>query len=121
MAKLIRLTAGQLKLSACWINIMGPHCHHSGHIHPLSTISGTFYLNTPPLSGVIKFEDPRLGFFMASPPRRQLCQPKNKRFHVVKPRTGDLLLFESWLRHEVTVNENDEDRLSISFNYDWLS
>jgi uncharacterized protein (TIGR02466 family) len=30
---------------------------------------------------------------------------------------GDVLLWESWLRHEVPMNMVDEDRISVSFNY----
>jgi uncharacterized protein (TIGR02466 family) len=30
-----------------------------------------------------------------------------------------VLLWESWLRHEVPLNEADEERISVSFNYAW--
>jgi uncharacterized protein (TIGR02466 family) len=30
-----------------------------------------------------------------------------------------VVLFESWLRHEVAANQAEEDRVSISFNYHW--
>jgi hypothetical protein len=28
-------------------------------------------------------------------------------------------MWESWLRHEVPVNQAKTDRISISFNYGW--
>jgi uncharacterized protein (TIGR02466 family) len=34
-------------------------------------------------------------------------------------RAGELILFESWLRHEVVANPVRSERISISFNYDW--
>jgi uncharacterized protein (TIGR02466 family) len=37
----------------------------------------------------------------------------------VKPQVGDVLLWESWLRHEVPMNMSEEDRISVSFNYAW--
>ena len=36
------------------------------------------------------------------------------------PKEGSVLLFESWLRHEVEPNRAKQDRVSISFNYGWL-
>jgi len=32
-----------------------------------------------------------------------------------KPVVGDVLLWESWLRHEVPMNMSEEDRISVSF------
>jgi uncharacterized protein (TIGR02466 family) len=37
---------------------------------------------------------------------------------VMPAAAGSLLLFESWLRHEVVPNQAGE-RISISFNYGW--
>ena len=90
--------------------------HHSGHIHPHSIISGTFYVEVPAGSGAIRFEDPRLPLMMAAPPRRRTrrgAQP----FVTVEPAPGLLLLWESWLRHEVLAGTGKGERLSISFNF----
>jgi uncharacterized protein (TIGR02466 family) len=32
---------------------------------------------------------------------------------------GKVVLFESWLRHEVPPNPRDAERVSVSFNYHW--
>jgi uncharacterized protein (TIGR02466 family) len=32
---------------------------------------------------------------------------------------GDILLWESFVRHEVPVNRSPEERISVSFNYRW--
>lgn len=110
----------QLKVSSLWINIMPLGTTHSGHIHPLSVISGTYYVQCPRQSSAIKFEDPRLSMMMASPPRRQKCQKENLRFYQHNPEAGQIVLFESWLRHEVPPNQSKTPRISISFNYDWF-
>ena len=48
------------------------------------------------------------------------CWPRLLRgFVYVKPQVGDVLLWESWLRHEVPMNLSEEDRISVSFNYAW--
>jgi len=33
---------------------------------------------------------------------------------------GRLVLFESWLRHEVPPNPVNDERVSVSFNYSWF-
>lgn len=108
-----------LSLDTLWVNILAPGGHHASHIHPHSVISGTYYVKVPDRAGSIRFEDPRLGQMMAAPPRKPDCERVNKTFISIAPKPGQLLLWESWLRHEVPVNNADEERISISFNYRW--
>ncbi len=110
----------ELKMTSCWINIMPPSVIHSYHIHPLSVISGTYYVQTPKNCSAIKFEDPRAVAFMASPPRKHNAKVHNQRYHSVEPKPGNIVLFESWLKHEVPQNQAKDERVSISFNYDWI-
>jgi uncharacterized protein (TIGR02466 family) len=114
------LGGGRLQMSTCWINIMPAKTSHSLHLHPLSVLSGTYYLATPPGSSALKFEDPRLSKFMAAPPKTESAQAINQRFINVQPKAGELILFESWLRHEVPANLSQKPRVSISFNYEWV-
>jgi len=109
-----------LAMTDCWVNIMPRHVVHGLHLHPLSTISGTYYVQTPKGSPGIKFEDPRLDRFMAAPPRRMDARAENKPWVVLPAQAGSLVLFESWLRHEVAPNPLDSERISISFNYGWF-
>ena len=93
---------------------------HSLHLHPLSFISGTYYVTTPKGCPGLKFEDPRLDRFMAAPPKRPGARRENQT-HVTYPAVaGNVLLFESWLRHEVAPNPTEAERISISFNYSWF-
>lgn len=100
----------KLKLDSIWANILKPGGTHSGHIHPHSVVSGTIYIAVPPGSGALRLEDPRLPLMMAAPSRPDT-------FVYVEPSTGGVLLWESWLRHEVMPNTAKSDRISISFNY----
>ncbi len=109
----------KFEMSDCWVNIMPKQVVHSLHLHPLSFISGTYYVRTPPNCAKIKFEDPRLSKFMAAPPKTPDSKPHNRQFITVPARTGKVILFESWLRHEVSANQSRQDRVSISFNYHW--
>ena len=106
-------------MTDCWVNIMPEHTAHGLHLHPLSFISGTYYVRTPRGCPGLKFEDPRLDRFMAMPPRRADARPANRQ-HVTYPaEAGTVILFESWLRHEVSANPATGERISISFNYNW--
>lgn len=105
------------KLDSLWVNLLRGSGHHSGHIHPHSIISGTLYVEVPKGSGAIRFEDPRLPMMMAAPTRREGAPDELKPFVTVQPRVGLLLLWESWLRHEVLPGTGRGERLSISFNF----
>lgn len=98
------------RLDSLWVNLLKAGGQHSGHIHPHSIISGTLYVEGPSASGAIRFEDPRLPLMMAAPQRPDT-------FVAVQPRTGLLLMWESWLRHEVLPGTGRGERLSISFNF----
>ena len=108
--------AGKPKLDSLWVNLLKGGGHHSSHIHPHSILSGTLYVEVPSGSGVIRFEDPRLPMMMAAPVRREDAPEPLRPFVDIAPRPGLLLLWESWLRHEVRPNGKG-DRLSISFNF----
>ena len=110
-----------LQLEDIWINILPEGGIHTAHIHPHSAISGTTYVAMPAGTSAIKFEDPRLPMMMATPPRFQTAPRDQQNFIYIEPDVGDVLLWESWLRHEVPMNMAEEPRISISFNYKWES
>jgi len=107
----------KLRLDSLWVNVMQRGAIHAPHIHPHSVISGTYYVTVPPKSGAIRFEDPRLGLMMAAPPKKPKAATENRSFVDVEPKTGMLLLWESWLRHGVESNGARGKRISVSFNY----
>lgn len=105
------------KLDSLWVNLLKPGGHHSAHIHPQSILSGTLYVEVPKAGGAIRFEDPRLPMMMAAPVRREDGPEELRAFTAVEPRPGLLLMWESWLRHEVLPGSAKTDRLSVSFNF----
>ena len=113
------LEGRDLKLEDVWINILAEDGNHSAHIHPNSVISGTIYISMPPETSAIKFEDPRHPMMMAAPSRLVKAKEYLKPFIYINPFIGEILLWESWLRHEVPTNMSSEERISISFNYSW--
>ena len=108
-----------LVLEDLWINILPEGGTHSSHIHPHSVISGTTYVAMPEGASALKLEDPRLTRMMAAPTRAKTARAELQPFIYVKPNVGDVLLWESWLRHEVPMNMAEDERISVSFNYRW--
>ena len=113
------LDGRELKLEDIWINILPEGGIHTSHIHPHSVISGTTYVAMPEGASAIKFEDPRSQLMMAAPARLKDAREEMRQFVYVAPKVGDVLLWESWLRHEVPMNMSEEERVSVSFNYSW--
>lgn len=113
------LDGKKLKLEDIWINILPEGGTHSSHIHPHSVISGTTYVAMPEGASALKLEDPRSAMMMAAPARRKDAREEMRSFIYVAPDVGDVLLWESWLRHEVPMNMSEDDRISVSFNYGW--
>ncbi len=114
------LGKGRLELEDLWINVLPEGGLHTSHIHPLSVISGTTYVAMPKGTSALKLEDPRHAMMMAAPPRKADAPEAFQPFVYIKPNVGDILLWESWLRHEVPMNMAEEDRISVSFNYKWV-
>lgn len=108
---------GKLELDSLWVNVLDPGGQHTGHIHPNSVLSGTYYVALPKGAAGLKFEDPRLPLMMAAPPRRADAAVHNRSFVEVMPEPGTVLLWESYLRHEVPPSRGRGERISISFNY----
>ena len=113
------LKSRRLTLDSLWVNVLKPGGTHSGHIHPHSVISGTYYVATPPGASALKLEDPRLPMMMAAPSRNAEAPEDLQTFVYVTPAPGTVLMWESWLRHEVPANGARSDRISVSFNYAW--
>ncbi len=113
------LDGKKIKLEDIWINILPEGGIHTSHIHPHSVISGTTYVAMPDGAGALKLEDPRSAMMMAAPVRSADAREEMRSFIYIAPEVGEVLLWESWLRHEVPMNMSEEERISVSFNYSW--
>ena len=107
----------KLVLDSLWVNVLEPGGVHTGHIHPHSVLSGTYYVDIPKGASALKIEDPRLPLMMAAPPRSEDAPEEERTFVYVQPEPGDVIMWESYLRHEVVLNKARKARVSVSFNY----
>lgn len=111
----LNISATSLKMTTCWVNIMPKGAIHTSHNHPQSIISGTYYVQIPPHSSALRLEDPRYSQYMSRPALN--TNAKNATHVSLPAKPGDVILFESWLRHEVPLNNSTKPRVSISFNF----
>ena len=103
-------------ITQSWINITKPDEFHHEHFHTNSIISGVFYISTE--------EDDAITFSNPNIKTKGLISLGQKEFNLwnsdvwfLPSITNELILFPSWLDHEVKPNKNaTTDRISISFN-----
>ena len=98
-----------------WANINPGGHSHKAHTHPNNYLSGVYYVRAPEGSGDIEFLDPRPQALVLQPRVKQPT-PYTAWKHPVAAQEGQLLMFPSWLQHQVQENRSDEERISISFN-----
>lgn len=110
------LRGGKPLCDTMWVNVLPEGGSHSSHIHTNAVLSGTYYVKSPPGAGPIVFEDPRHALMMAAPPRKSSAPRPMQTYVSEAPSPGLLVLWESWLRHEVPLNRARGERISVSFN-----
>jgi uncharacterized protein (TIGR02466 family) len=113
------LSGRKVRLDSIWVNVLEPGGVHTSHIHPQSVLSGTYYVDVPPGASALKLEDPRHPMMMAAPGRLADAPEAERSFVYVTPKIGDVLMWESFIRHEVPMNTAKKSRVSVSFNYSW--
>jgi len=106
-------------LRSLWINENYKFCYNDYHIHPDSHFSGVYYTKTPKYCGNILFHRsssiPFLGLENFFKNKDTLATAQ------IEPLPGMLIIFPGCLAHSVRINESDESRVSISFNFNLLS
>jgi uncharacterized protein (TIGR02466 family) len=108
-------------MTGMWSNVQESGMMHHVHQHPNSFLSGVLYISIPECEnpGRIHFTDPRQAKNMVYADfKKESCI--SSRTIWIKPTTGTLLLFPSWLEHgteHFISNNKDDIRVSLSFNY----
>jgi len=106
------------KLGNMWANINGTGGYNKPHIHPNSLFSGVYYVKTPPNCGRLICTDPRPGIQTCMPNRKKGEPPKHlwREIHL-QPQENRIIMFNSWLWHNVEPNQSNDPRISVSFNF----
>ena len=103
-------------ITQSWLNVTEPGGFHHKHFHQNSIISGVFYIAT--------VEDDKITFDDPNHKIKELINFKTDNYNIwnsaswfLNISNNELMLFPSWLSHEVELNEKaTTDRISISFN-----
>ena len=102
-----------------WIMINPVNSYNTSHTHPDAHLSGVMWIKSDNKSGDLLVNSPFdfTGFVECHSYIDEFKQ--NTAFYPTykfEPITGKMLTFPSSLRHEVTVNKSNEDRIAVSFN-----
>ena len=108
-----------LILDSLWININGKGDYNELHHHPSCDLSGVFWIKTPVDCGSLVFNSPH-DFVQAKELKSYAAGVKDewKQFesYYFPSIAGRLMIFPSFLLHQVRPNQSNEDRISVSFN-----
>lgn len=108
--------ADRIKLQAdVFVSEMVEGDYHKAHAHPGSILSGILYLDIPPGSSNIVFTDPRTHHNHMYLPVKTPNQYNSPNFKF-DPVPGLMLIWQSWLVHEVPKNNSKDGRITIVFN-----
>ena len=111
----LKVAEDSIEITSCWANIKSQGATQPWHTHPNNYLGGVYYVDLPPDSGTIGFQDPR-GQPAVISPRVKESTPENSGRAVIAVKEGMLLLFPAWLAHSVVANPSPRERISVSFN-----
>ena len=103
----------RLVITQLWGNRNPKGSKHHEHVHPNSIISGVFYLRQDPKLPPIQFSKSNQDSMQLDPRK---YNNYNAEIFLLPCTSGELILFPSNLRHGVSVNIGEEERISLSFN-----
>ena len=111
----------EFEISTSWVNRYKETELNPKHSHPNALLSGVYYVESEESSSPIIFEKPYLYTNLFHSTIKPTFQNKNNNqfntdYYGLKPVTGDLYIFPSWLEHYVPPQPTAKIRYSIAFN-----
>ncbi|WP_024278372.1 putative 2OG-Fe(II) oxygenase [Xanthobacter sp. 126] len=106
------------QIKEIWVNVLEPGGHQAIHTHANSFISGVVYLTDAHPSANIVFHKAIGGsgfIFGNTNPGARINAFNGGKFAMPQTGAGDLVMFPSYLLHEVPVNKGGR-RISVAFN-----
>ena len=106
-----------------WININGNGDFNLTHCHPTSTLSSVLWIKCPDNCGDIEFVSPyQYSAFEEVDSYIDDFKKNNLLDHTVyiNSKEGKMIVFPSHLHHLVNPNKSQEDRISVSFNINYI-
>ena len=113
MEQMGKMESAEFYITQSWLNKTVPQKHHHSHMHPNSIISAVLYVEGPTCPTFFYNRDSFNNFTFFD---RIKGNPFTANKVGVVNEPGRLVLFPSYLHHEVDVNKGNSDRYTISFN-----
>tara|TARA_R110000803_G_scaffold210771_1_gene283648 strand:- start:1526 stop:2113 length:588 start_codon:yes stop_codon:yes gene_type:complete len=111
----LEIKCKNIRFDDLWINIapLGAHQEPHSHLHynVNNVFSGTLYININEHTGRLRFQHPNTLISNLLPPLKHYPDHFD-----IDPQEGLLVYFPSSLTHEVTPNNSNMDRISVSWN-----
>ena len=109
------ITNQLVKITSMWSIINKKNSFNERHHHGNSALSAAYYVQADENAGDIVFYDPRNAFTFSHPSSTKV-NDLNAQIKSIRPKSGNLVLFPSYLDHSVNPSKSEKDRIVISFN-----
>jgi uncharacterized protein (TIGR02466 family) len=100
-------------ITQSWLNFTNENQFHQTHNHPISIVSGVYYLNVSEGDNISFHQEQTRPPIYIPPEKYNLFNSRTWTFKISK---GLLVLFPSSLLHSVNVRKGDKTRISLAFN-----
>lgn len=105
-----------LKLCNMWLNINDIKDSNTLHDNPFTKLSGIFYSNASENCGDLIFSNPvEVEHFINSSELNEYNSYNCSKYKII-PQNNMLVIFPSFLKHEVTINTSKNKKIFFSFN-----
>ena len=104
-------------ITTSWITLMTKNTKSQNHIHKNSFWSGVYYFDDTygDKVGSLSLRNPIHQLSSFSPNCKELTSVTATEIYI-KPKSNTLVMFPSYVYHEVALHEEDNDRHSLAFN-----
>jgi len=109
----IYLPQGSVFIKDMWINIYNKNCSMDIHHHPNSLFTGVYFIKLPDNGAQFAFDSPSTQEMIHAPVKMSNeYNMKNASFIASE---GELIVFNSHIKHRVFLHNIDEERITLSF------
>jgi len=111
-----QINVPELSLGSYWSNVNTYGDYNKLHNHRGSILSGVFYVDVPDenMGNIVFQRSDDIAYYL---PTLENYNNFTGQTDSYKPESGKVLIFPSWLKHQVYGSRSEQQRISISFNY----
>ena len=109
----------KLYFYSSWTVCKQKYAYDSPHHHGDNNVIGVYYIKAEENCGDLLLHDPRgtVNFLDNREKNTEGYLVTGRCYHRIKPKTGNFVLFPSYIVHSVEPNMNDETRIALAINF----